>query len=104
MQNFGADGGCCGLYDPPPVEEERANRLGVSSLVKNSSTPNEFLIVTLPIRIATKSIPCIIGAHSNRHSSEAPNLSQSGAIDQKIRRSGGSGNLAKILPLEGSSR
>src|ERR1700722_18797907 len=30
----------------------------------------QFLIDTLPIRIALKSFDCIIGANSNRHSSE----------------------------------
>ncbi len=34
----------------------------------------DFLIDTLPIRIVLKSFACIIGARSNRHSSEGPLL------------------------------
>ncbi len=38
--------------------------------IQRESLVCQFLIDTLPIRIASKSFPCIIGARSNRHSSE----------------------------------
>jgi hypothetical protein len=39
-------------------------------LHREGSQITEFLIDTLPIRITLNSFVCIIGAHSNRHSSE----------------------------------
>ena len=36
----------------------------------------QFLIDTLPIRIARKSFDCIVGVHSNRHSSAPLNMEQ----------------------------
>jgi hypothetical protein len=42
------------------------------SLITNHNSPiTAFLIGTLPIRIMPKSFDCFIGAHSNRHSSDA---------------------------------
>src|SRR5580700_7439209 len=37
------------------------------------SLAGQFLIDTLPIRVTRKPCDCIVGAHSNRHSSEARN-------------------------------
>jgi hypothetical protein len=65
----------------------------------------EFLIDTLPIRIAFNSFTCIAGVHSNRHSSEAWNLYQKWAArrDNILDFDGGIGEPLNDIELRGAA-
>jgi hypothetical protein len=83
MRNLSASSLCSGPCRRQHAEAETANRFGVTARAKCWSASDAILIDTLAIRNALKSFACIIGAHSNRHSSETLNLRQIATIRTK---------------------